>query len=340
MSELLKPVPDVVMLGCLRREFILPANAPASIDQPGGNLSYASFAALQWGASAGMVARVDQEYPEAWLGHFRSLGIDTDGIYRSSEAIDDRFFISYTDAQKALLENPISHFAERQLPFPPELLNYKPTNPIYCSKTDYRADSIRVTDLPPHFLEASAAHICPIDFISHKILPSLLKGGLIMTLSMRATNCYMDPIFWEEMRALIADVTAFMCTETQAFRLFQGHSADLWEIAKILSGYGPEYILIHAKDGSVLVYSRIRQKRWIVPAYASRVSDPTGMLDAFDGGFIANYRKEYDVVQAAIAGAVSASFCVEGSGPSYLLEGLPGLKEARFRALETQVLEL
>ena len=67
-------------------------------------------------------------------------------------------------------------------------------------------------------------------------------------MTMRACNCYMDPIFWEEIRALITDVTAFMMmTDIQALKLFQGRSADLWEIAGILAGYGPEYILINAK---------------------------------------------------------------------------------------------
>lgn len=63
------------------------------------------------------------------------------------------------------------------------------------------------------------------------------------------------------------------------------------------------------------------------------------MLDAFDGGFLAGYRKEYDAVQAVLQGLVSASFCSEGSGPFYLLECLPGLKEARLKVLSQQVME-
>jgi sugar/nucleoside kinase (ribokinase family) len=339
LTAQLNPVPDAVVVGRLRREFLLPASAPERVNQPGGNLSYAAMAALQWGAGVGMVSRVNSTFPAEWLERYKSLGVDLAGVQVSGETIDDRFFVAYTNAHQPKFENPIAFFAERQLPFPAELFNYKPTQPIYCSKTNYKPDTIRVTDIPPHFLEASAAHICPIDFVSHKILPSVLKGGLVLTLSMRAANCYMDPIFWEEIRGLITDVTAFMITEAQGLRLFQGRSVDLWEIAEILAGYGPEYILVHAKDGSVMIYSRLDRGRWVIPAYPARISDPTGMLDAFDGGFIANYRKSYDVVQAALCGAVSASFCVEGSGPFYLLEDLPGLKEARLKVLEIQVTE-
>ena len=89
-----------------------------------------------------------------------------------------------------------------------------------------------------------------------------------------------------------------------------------------------------------MVYSRFKHKRWLVPAYPGKSADPTGMLDAFDAGFLAGYRKEYDIIHAVLCGLVSASFCVEGSGPFYLLECLPGLKEARFKVLSQGVMEV
>ncbi|NLB71363.1 MAG: carbohydrate kinase family protein [Chloroflexi bacterium] len=340
MDDLLKPVPDAVLIGRLRREFILPASDPPVLNEPGGNLAYAAAAFLQWGGKPGVVSRINNDYPSEWLEYMSAIGMDTDGIHVSSESFDDRFFVTYNQAQKPIFENPISHFADRQLGFPQQLLNYKPTEPVYCSKTDYSADSIHITDIPPHYLEASAAHISPIDYISHSILPSVLKGGMILTLTMRAASCYMDPIFWENIRALVSDVTVLMFTEAQGLKLFQGRSADLWEIAGVLASYGPEFIIIHAIDGTVMVYSRIAQKRWILPAYPAKVSDPTGMLDTFDGAFLQSYRKDYDVVRAALSGIVSSSFCVEGSGPYYILGCMPGLKEARLKVLANRVMEL
>lgn len=339
MSDYINPVPDAVLVGRMRREFILPARSAAYLNRPGGNLGYAAASFLLWDGKPGMVSRINPDFPSEWLEDFKNAGADIDGIRQAIDPIDDRFFVTYSEDQQARYENPITWFADRQLPFPPELLSYSPTIPIYCSKTEYRTDSIRVTDVPFTYLEASAAHICPIDYISHKILPSVLKGGMVSLLTMRAGNCYMDPIFWEEIRALISDITAFMITDAQAIKLFQGRSVDLWEIAGILANYGPEYIIIHAKDGTVMLYSRLKRKRWVFPSYPSKPADPTGMLDAFDGGFLAGYRKEYDAVQAVLHGLVSASFCSEGSGPFYLLECLPGLKEARLKVLSQQVME-
>ena len=62
-------------------------------------------------------------------------------------------------------------------------------------------------------------------------MPSLLRTGLVDTLSMRSTACYMDPTYWEDIRGLIADLTIFMTTEAEAKRLFQGRSVDVWGIA-------------------------------------------------------------------------------------------------------------
>ncbi len=340
MDDQYSPVPDALLIGRLRREFLLPVQSAPYLNQPGGNLGYAATSYMLWGGHPALVSRVNADYPADWLDRYDLAGADISAIRQASEPIDDRFFVAYNEAQQPQYENPISWFADKQLPFPLELLSYSPNIPRHCSKNEYRPDSIRVTDIASAMLDVSAAHICPIDFISHKILPSLLKSGMILTLTMRACNCYMDPIFWEEIRALIADVTAFMMTDAQALKLFQGRSSDLWEIARILADYGPEYILVNAKDGTVLLYSRLKRQRWILPAYPGKPADPTGMMDAFDAGFLAGYRKDYDVIKAALSGAVSASFCVEGSGPFYLLECLPGLREARFKVLSRQVMEV
>ena len=339
MNELSTSVPDLVLAGRLRKEYLLPVDSQPYLGYVGGNLAYAAASALMWNAKPGMLARLNQTYPPNWVEDFELAGADISGLRRTAETIDDRFFVAYDQEFGAHYDNPISWFADKQLPFPQELLSYKPNIPTYCSKTDYRPDSLRVTDLPQHYLEASAAHLCPIDFISHKILPSLFKAGMVLTLTMRACNCYMDPIFWEEIRSLISDLTAFMMTDVQALKLFQGRSVDLWEIARILGTYGPEYIIINAKDGTVKIWSRLKSQAWIIPSYSSKASDPTGMLDAFDAGFLASYRNNYDVVDAALHGMVSASFCSEGSGPRFLLNCLPGLTEARLEVLAQGVME-
>jgi sugar/nucleoside kinase (ribokinase family) len=337
IAEEVRTVPDAVLAGRLQREYILPAAAPARLDGLGGNLAYAAAAFASWGGQAGLVSRVSSDFPMDRLTRLEALGFLLDGVHPVSEPLESRYFKAYGEGNKEYSENPITHFAERQLPFPPELFGYQPHRK-YCSKADYESGSFRVTDMPRLFLEAKVAHICPIDFISHKILPSVLKAGMIQTLTLRACSCYMDPIFWEDIRGLITDLTIFMITDVQALKLFQGRSVDLWEIAEHLAGYGPEAVLVQTGDGTTHLYDRMSQKRWIVPAYRARVSDPTGMLDAFDGGFLAGIRQASEPLEAALYGNISAAIAGEGSGPYFLLECLPGLKEMRLQVLRQQVI--
>lgn len=337
ITEEVRTVPDAVLVGRLQREYILPAAAPARLDGLGGNLAYAAAAFALWGGKAGLVSRVSANFPLDRLARLEALGFLLDGVHPVSEPLDSLYFKAYGEGNKAFSDNPITHFAERQLPFPPELIGYQPRRK-YCSKTEYLSDSFRVTDMPRLFLEANAAHICPIDFISHKILPSVLKAGMIQTLTMRACTCYMDPIFWEDIRGLISDLTAFAITDAQALKLFQGRSVDLWEIAEHLAGYGPEAVLVQTGDGTTHLYDRMSHKRWILPTYRTRISDPTGMLDAFDGGFLAGLQQSRDPLEAALSATISAAIAGEGCGPYFLLECLPGLKEMRLQVLRQQVI--
>lgn len=329
---------EAVLVGRLTRDYLLPYNRPPRLDTLGGNLVYATGGLLLWGGCVGLAAKVSARYPLEWLERFERAGCELSGVRIVDDASDERFFVAYSSPENAHYENPLPYFAERQLPFPIELLKYNPLINRSCSRFEYKPYSFHVTDLPKSYLEVNSAHICPIDFISHKILPSLLKGGMVQTLTMRAASCYMDLSFWEEIRALISDLTSFSFSEEQGLRLFQGRSLDIWEIMEALAAYGPEYVLVNMKDGSTRVFDKYRKKRWIIPAYPVKVGDPTGALDAFDGGFLLNYRQDYDVVEGALHAVISMGFAQEGSGPAFLLESLPGLKTARLDALRSRVM--
>lgn len=337
MTELPGSELGAVIGGRLQRDFILPFEGKPRLNIVGGNLPYAAAAFAFWGGRAGLYARVPLAFELRQLDPLKEKGCDLSGIVRVKEPLDDRRFLAYTDPLSPHSDNPIAYFAERNIPFPRELIGYENECLHFCSKLEYETYTARVTDLPRPYLEVSAAHLCPIDFLSHKILISLLKAGMIETLTMRASSGYMDSSFWEDMRGLTADLTAFMLTEAEALRLFRGRSVDLWEIAEALANYGPEFVLVHLTDGSVRLFDRMGQKRWVIPAYPTNIIDPTGALDAFDGAFLLNYRKKFDAVDAALCGNVTAAVCMEGFGPYYVLDTLPELMNARLDVLRGRV---
>lgn len=328
------------LAGKLQRDTILPLSGVPAIDIPGGNLVYAAAGMHLWGEQAGLLARVSPDFPLDWLERFEALGFDLQGIKVATEPIDMRRFAAYSDPQTAHYENPLTYFAERGLSFPSNLLAYEGNPSRLCSKNQYEAQSIHVNDMPEAYKEARAAHICPIDFMSHKILPSILRAGNVQTVTMSATPGYMDPIFWEEIPTLVSDLTAFMAGEDEVRKLFQGRSVDLWDIARQLASFGPEYVLIRLRDGGQYLYDGVSRKRWVVPAYPVQVDDPTGAPDAFAGAFLAIYRQTYDSLQATLCGNIAASFVVEGCGPYFALDAMQGLKEARLEALKDMVSEI
>lgn len=328
---------DAVLIGRLQRDYLLPFERPAQVDILGGALPYAAAGMAMWGGKAGLVGRINADYPLDWLLRFQELGHDLEGIKTVDEPIDARRFFAYSDPVTAHSENPLTFFAEKGLPYPRALLGYDTAPSRHCSKTDYMPFSFRVNDIPRSFLELSAAHICPMDFISHKILPPVLKAGLIQSLTMRASSCYMDSSFWNEIYSLLSDLTGFMLHENEALRLFQGRSVDLWEIMDALAAHGPEFIILSRNDFAVQVLDTSRNIRSLVPAYPTGIADPTGVWDAFDGAFLLHYRRNYDPLDGALGGQIAASFAVEGSGPYYLLDSLEALKEARLDLLRQRV---
>jgi sugar/nucleoside kinase (ribokinase family) len=251
-----------------------------------------------------------------------------------------RYFAAYTSRTNRLLDDPVAHFARLELPFPRELLGYRSPASNPDSKTRLQPISLRQADIPPDFLDASAAHLCPVDYLTHSLLPAVLRQAQFTTVTLDPSPGYMNPTFWDEVPALVTGLTAFLPSEEEICALFQGRSNDLWQMAEALAAYGCEIILIKRGEGGQLLYDAAARTRWEIPAYPSRLVDPSGAGDAFCGGFLAGYRRTYDALQAALFGNISASLVVEGVGPFYALDALPGLAEARLEALRQGVRKL
>ena len=132
-------------------------------------------------------------------------------------------------------------------------------------------------------------------------------------------------------------VTAFLPSQEELCTLFWGETYDLWEMAQAVSVYGCEYVVIKCGARGQLLYDTNTKKRWEIPAYPARLADPTGAGEAFCGGFLAGYCKNYDPLEGVLYGNISASLKMEGSGAFYPLDVLPGLAAARLGALRDMV---
>lgn len=334
--------PTFVIAGKLTREYILPPAGRPLLDSPGGNLLYAAGGLAVWARDVGLVGRVGEEYPRQWLRDLEKRGLDTNGIRTLQELqnIDLRSFIAFNENNERSYTNAVSHFARRQLAFPKSLLGHQPADDSRKDPREPELASPAALDVPKEYRDVRYVHICPFDFISQSQMVNLFKGGPNQTVSLDPAPNYMVPAFWRNLRLVLQGVTIFMPSEEELRALFWGETNDLWEMARRVSEYGPQIIVIKRGSHGQWLYDVPGNHRYEIPAYPSRMVDPTGAGDAFCGGFLAGFQKTNDPLMAALHGSVSASLKIEGSGPFYELDVLPGLAEARLHSLQETAREM
>ena len=294
---------------------------------------YAAAGLATWEGNTGLLARVGEDYPHEWLRTFEQRGLDTRGIRILPEHLDLRFFQAYLDSLTPLHNNPVAHFARLGLTFPKALLGYQPPAEVQDDRKTVRPASPRPVDIPEDYLNASAVHLCPLDFSTHNRLISAFRQGRTITLTLDPSAAYMTPAAWPDIRRLLQGLTTFIPSEEELRALFWGQSNDPWEMAEALAAQGCELIVVKRGGLGQMLYDAPARKRWEIPAYPAHLVDPSGAGDSFCGGFLAGYRQAYDPLRAVLCGNVSASLTIEGSGAFHAMEALPGLAQARLRSL-------
>jgi len=329
---------QALIAGQLNQNFIISPTGEAYSDIPGGSLIFSAVGFALWETgSTGLIARVGENFPRQWIDDLDRLQFDTRGIIILPQALDLRHFLAYDDQGAPQDDNPVAKYSRLGLLFPKALLGYTPPVQEMDSRTRPGANTLQIKDIPQNYFDASAAHICPLDFHSHKRLLSLFNQNRVTTLTLDPAESYMHPVFWEELPGLLNGLTAFHTSEEKLQSLFHYRSADLWEMASEIAQFGCEVVVIKRKARGQMVYTHANHECWTIPAYPSRVADPTGAGDAFGGGFLAGFRKTYDPVEAALYGNISASIVIEGSDPFYALDAMPGLAQARLDSLRTML---
>ena len=330
-----RSTPRFIIAGQLTREYVILPSGQALLDVPGGNALFAAVGVAIWEPQPppGIVARVGEDYPQEWIDHYARKGFNVRGIRILPEAVDVRSFVAFSDRVTRSTEDPVAHFARLGLPFPKALLGYRDETDVVASRTRLMPTSLRQGDVPPDYLDAGAAHLCGLDYLTHSVLPAVFRQSEVAVVTLDPSPGYMNPTYWFDVPSLITGLTAFLPSEEEIRSLFRGRSSDLWEMAEALASYGCEIIVIKRGERGQFLYDASTRTRWEIPPYPARLVDPTGAGDAFCGGFLAGFRRTYNPLEAALHGNISASLVVEGVDPFYGLDSLPGLPQARLESL-------
>ncbi len=339
---MISKTPRFIFAGELYRDFFITADDKPMVDVLGGNVPYAAVGSKLWDDEPppGIIARVGEDYPQRWLDDLTQRGFDTRGVNVLPEAVDVRNFYVYTDKATRVKGDPVTHFARLGEPFPKALLGYKDSSEALNSRTELAPTSLRHGDIPDVYQDAAAVHLCPMDYMTHSLIPAMLRQGGTTTVTLDPAPGYMNATFWNDVPSLITGLTAFLPAEEDLRALFEGRSDDLWEMSDALAAYGCDFVVIKRGERGQLLYDASSKSRWEIPAYPSRLANPTGVGDAFCGGFLTGYRRAYDPLEAVLYGNVSASIVSEGSGIFFGLEVLPGLTQARIDSLRQSARKL
>ncbi len=331
--------PTHIIAGHINREYILPPIGIPLLDVPGGSALYASGGFLVWSRELGILARIGEDYPRAWLKELQARGIDISGIQILQQSLDLRAFHAYNEKFELTHAAPVSQFARRGLTFPKALLGYQ--NQSEGSSDPTKPDSLAPlpTEIPPSYRLAQAVHLCPMEFTQHSQLIVALRAGSATTITVDPSPGYMTRTRLKDLRAVLTGVTAVLPSEEELRLLFWGETNDLWEMAAALGEFGCELVVIKRGALGQMLYEVGGRRKRIVPAYPARLSDPTGAGDAFCGGFLCGYHKAFDPLQGVLYGNISASLKVEGTGAFYPVGVLQGLAEARLNVLRELVRE-
>jgi hypothetical protein len=95
----------------------------------------------------------------------------------------------------------------------------------------------------------------------------------------------------------------------EEFTALAGRGASM----RILTKLGPDIVLMTKGAKGSIVWSR-EEGTFKVPAYKTRVVDPTGARDAMAGAFLVSWHRTNDLVWSAAIGSAVASFVIEKSG--------------------------
>jgi sugar/nucleoside kinase (ribokinase family) len=328
---------DAIILGKLNRETIVNRNKELFLDRPGGNLLYTAYGFALWGKTAGLVSRIGCDCPDEWLDDIAKNSLNTLGITKAPVNCDSRSYFLVDSKNEAVEGNPQKYFSDQNLPMPKVLLGYESNPKVIDNRKQGSEYTIRPENFPEAYLDSRYLALCPVDFLTHNMIPSFFRARTGGEVFIHASAEYTHSSFFFDFPSIVNGASMLLISEENAKRLFLGKLEDSWLIAETLASYGIEIVIITKKSGGYDTLDVLNKKKYHISSYPVNCIDPIGVDDAFFGGFLAGYLTSFDPLYASIIGSATASVKNEGSTPKFLLGVLKDLLKARVDHLKENV---
>ncbi|MBI3517674.1 MAG: carbohydrate kinase family protein [Proteobacteria bacterium] len=309
--------PELIVCGSLTIDNVLTAEGVATPQTCGGNVVYAALGARVWSRYVGAVSRAGAGYPTSFLGRLAAHGVDTAGIARLPEPHGMNVAFRYRAD------------GSRERAFPPDVMARIPTAER-ARFTDYTTHGIAHrfrtwldfapggADLPAAWRAgARGVHLAAMPVERHLEIARALRRArpdLMITLDSPwhderepARDCHTE---------LFGLIDVLLPSEAD-LSLYRPGNPPL-DTARALVRAGARAVVVKQGAAGCTILGAEGATVAAVPSHPAAAVDPTGAGDAFCGGFLAGLVARGDLVHAAVAGTVAASFAVEAVGPATL----------------------
>ncbi len=296
---------DLICLGNLSIDDVVLPDQTARQNCFGGDAIYGALGARWWSDSVRFVAPLGADYPAENLAILNRSGLETRGLPR------------------------------RQIPG----VHYRVTYASSTQRTwvmlsdgaDFGALSPTVADIPADYFDTRAFLVLAMDLASQEaLLPALHRRALV------ALDPQEEYIPGNEKRvmAMLKDAGIFLPSQEEVFLLL-GHR-DYEKACRLFAGFGPRAVVVKMGQEGSLIFDAQAGRFYRIPIFETTALDTTGAGDAYSGGFMAMYVRSGDLVEAGLAGAVSASFAVEGFGLDHMFDVSASGARQRLRDLKAR----
>lgn len=335
-----------LIVGKLSRDFILTESGEAINDIPGGHLIYTAIGMSPWEKNPGLVARIGNNYPEEFLSGLKKNGFSLHGLKKIDADIEHRNFISYFSRENQ--ENPgsnkrksiLSQYYNAGKPFPKELLGFN--NAGGTGKLAVRSlETILAKDIPPEFQEARCVHLCPLDYLSHNLLPQAFLDIHKKTITIHASGTYMHPNWFDSVKMLVNGLTAFLVREEHVKNLFyeKYRIRNITEMMKVLLDFGAENIIVKRSDRSYVFLNQSDGKVYQVDSLNHDEHEKIGSFSCFCGAYVVGLNTTYDFKKAVAYGAARESLLQNERNPFHNLNVFDALLMEKVRIVENKIEE-
>ncbi len=299
-------------LVCLGNFTIDDVVLPDGRERPGcigGDALYATLAARPWDPSCELGAPVGNDFPAEISKRMAEAGIADAGLPRHS---------------LPTLHNRVEYFSDGTRRWT-----------LFATEEEFDQLSPRPQDIPVSYRDAGAFLILAMTLSAQQDLVAGLRNDTQAIIALDPQEDYIKGNE-EAIRALVSQLDIFMPSAEEVQRLL---GTSDWSIAaRTFAALGPQVVGIKLGAEGSLIYDRRRDAQFRVPAFpVKNVVDTTGAGDSFCGAFMARYLQNPALPEeAARAGAVAASFAVEGYGVDPLFEVSPDRMRERLRMWHVQ----